>query len=278
VVYRECRVFATPIVFHTQSSVLSPAEWRDKLPNVTAPLPPHPPLESYYGEASHREGFVRNIFDDTAAWYDSTISFMSFGSGDRYRREAVARNGLQPGMKMLDVASGTGIVARAALEATKNDVDIVALDPSIGMMLAGRSKQSLRAVQGKAESLPVASASFDFLTIGFALRHFADLHTVFTECHRVLRPGGCLLILELTAPRSAAGRGLLGVYLGRVVPLYARLRSGNREAATLMRYYWDTIRTCVPPQTIISALEGAGFREVSRHVELAIFSEYRGSR
>ncbi|HYU25437.1 MAG TPA: class I SAM-dependent methyltransferase [Thermoanaerobaculia bacterium] len=241
-------------------------------------LPPHPPLENYYGDASHREGFVRTIFDDTAPWYDQTISFMSFGSGDRYRREAVVRNGLRPGMKMLDVASGTGVVARAALEVTKSDVDIVALDPSIGMLLAGKSKQSLATVQAKAESLPFASEHFDFLTIGFALRHFADLRGVFEECRRVLKPGGRLLILELTAPRSAPARAFLGLYLGRVVPFVARVRSGNREAGTLMRYYWDTIRTCVRPEAILQALAEAGFADVKRHVELGVFSEYSARR
>lgn len=245
---------------------------------MTTPLPPHPPLEDYYGDASQRERFVRGIFDDTAAWYDSTIAFMSAGSGDRYRREALLRNGLKPGMKMLDLASGTGVVARAALETTKNELDLVAVDPSAGMLLAGRRKQRLRTVQGTAESIPVASSSFDFLTIGFALRHFADLNVVFRECHRVLRPGGTLLILELTAPRSAAGRGLLGVYLGHLVPLYARWRSGRPDAAKLMRYYWDTIRTCVDPEAILSAMREAGFSGVSRHVELKVFSEYRGSK
>jgi len=243
---------------------------------MTAPLAPHPPLQDYYGDASKREGFVRTIFDDTAPWYDQTISFMSFGSGDRYRREAVVRNGLKAGMKMLDVASGTGVVARAALEATKNEVDIVALDPSIGMMRAGRA--TLDRVQAKAESLPLAAAQFDFLTIGFALRHFADLRAVFEECRRVLKPGGRLLILELTAPRSAPARAFLSVYLGRVVPFVARVRSGNREAGTLMRYYWDTIRTCVRPEAILQALGEAGFEDVKRHVELGIFSEYSARR
>ena len=239
-------------------------------------LAPHPPLENYYGDASKREGFVRTIFDDTAPWYDQTISFMSFGSGDRYRRVAVVRNGLQAGMRMLDVASGTGVVARAALEATKNDVDVVSLDPSIGMLRAGRS--SVDKVQAKAESLPMASNHFDFLTIGFALRHFADLRGVFDECRRVLKPGGRLLILELTAPRSAPARAFLGLYLGRVVPFVARVRSGNREAGTLMRYYWDTIRTCVRPEAILQALAEAGFEDVKRHVELGVFSEYSARR
>lgn len=243
---------------------------------MAAPLAPHPPLQDYYGDASKREGFVRTIFDDTAPWYDQTISFMSFGSGDRYRREAVLRHGLQPGMKMLDVASGTGVVARAALEATKNALDVVALDPSIGMLLAGRAK--LERVQAKAESLPVANERFDFLTIGFALRHFADLRAVFEECRRALKPGGTLLILELTAPQSGAARAFLGFYLGRVVPFVARVRSGNREAGTLMRYYWDTIRTCVRPEAILQALSEAGFTDVKRHVELGIFSEYSARR
>lgn len=241
---------------------------------MTQPLAPHPPLEDYYGEASQREGFVRDIFDDTAVWYDSTISFMSFGSGDRYRREALLRNGLTAGMDMLDVASGTGVVARAALEATGGNLSVVAVDPSVGMLLAGRPKRRLDAVQAKAESLPVASNSFDFLTIGFALRHFADLNAVFSECFRVLRPGGKLLILEVTAPRSAAARALLGVYLGRFVPFVTRVRSGNAEAATLMRYYWDTIRTCVRPEAIVAAICDAGLIDARRHVELAVFSEY----
>jgi demethylmenaquinone methyltransferase/2-methoxy-6-polyprenyl-1,4-benzoquinol methylase len=167
-------------------------------------------------------------------------------------------------------------VARAALEATKNAVDIVALDPSIGMMLAGRTK--LDRVQAKAESLPVASQRFDFLTIGFALRHFADLRGVFEECLRVLKPGGRLLVLELTAPKSAPARAFLGLYLGRVVPFVARVRSGNREAGTLMRYYWDTIRTCVRPEAILQAMTEAGFADVKRHVELGIFSEYSARR
>lgn len=234
-------------------------------------LPPHPVLGEYYGDASQRERFVRNIFDETAEWYDDIIGMLSFGSGNRYRKMALERAGLAPGMRMLDLATGTGVVARSAAGITK---DITASDASIGMLLAGRTKHQLRLVQNAGERLPFPDNSFDFLTIGFALRHFADLRGLFGELFRVLRPNGRVLILEITPPRSRAGYAVLRFHLGTVVPFLARLRSRSAEAEKLMHYYWDTIRSCVPPETILDALRGAGFTGTNRHVELGTFSEY----
>ena len=240
------------------------------------PLEPHPPLIAYYDDSSARQSFVRRIFDDTAAWYDSIESVLSLKSGARYRRDALTRAGLTRGMRMLDLATGTGIVARAATSIIPSR-DITAVDPSIGMMLAGRDKLELTVAQGAAEQLPFIADKFDFVAIGFALRHFADLRAVFSEVRRVLAPGGKVLILEITPPRSAAARGLLGFYMNRIVPTVAALISRKKEAATLMRYYWDTTRSCVPPETILSAMREAGFTAVERRVELAIFSEYTGT-
>ena len=107
-------------------------------------LPPHPVLGEYYGDASQRERFVRNIFDETAEWYDDIIGMLSFGSGNRYRKMALARAGLTPGMRLLDLATGTGVVARASAGVTDR---IVTSDASIGMLLAGRSKHHLPLVQ-----------------------------------------------------------------------------------------------------------------------------------
>jgi demethylmenaquinone methyltransferase / 2-methoxy-6-polyprenyl-1,4-benzoquinol methylase len=234
-------------------------------------LPPHPVLEEYYGEASQRERFVRNIFDETAEWYDDIIGMLSFGSGNRYRKMALQRAGLAPGMRLLDLATGTGVVARAAAAVTNR---ITASDASIGMLLAGRRKHHLQLVQNTGERLPFRDASFDLLTVGFALRHFADLRILFAELHRVLRPNGRVLILEITPPRSRLGYALLRFHLGRIVPLLTRLRSRSAEAEKLMHYYWDTIRSCVPPEAILDALGGAGFADAKRHVELGTFSEY----
>jgi demethylmenaquinone methyltransferase / 2-methoxy-6-polyprenyl-1,4-benzoquinol methylase len=239
-------------------------------------LIPHPPLRQFYDEPSRRESFVRDIFDDTAPWYDRTLAFMSFGTGQRYRRDALLRAGLRPGMRLLDIATGTGVVARAAAEVTNDGRDIVGLDPSIGMLTAGRAKRMFRNVQAASEDLPFAGASFDMITVGFALRHFADLDRVFGECARVLRPGGRLLILEITAPGSPVARTLLGAYLGGFVPALMGVVSMSARTARLMRYYWVTTRECVRPEAILEAMRRAGFAGVKRHVEAGVFSEYSG--
>ena len=240
------------------------------------PIAPHPPLTKFYGDPSHREEFVRDIFDETAPWYDWAIRFMSFGSGSWYRREALKRIGLTPGMKLLDLATGTGVVAHAAYQVLGDANAIAGIDPSIGMLTSGHAEGWK--VQGTAEQIAVRSESFDVLTIGFALRHFADLRGVFEECQRVLRPGGRILILEITAPESRIPRALLGAYMGGILPVAIRLRSRSANAAKLFRYYWETTRDCVRPEVILEALGQAGFVDAKRHVELGIFSEYSGKK
>ncbi|MGZ7040286.1 MAG: class I SAM-dependent methyltransferase [Thermoanaerobaculia bacterium] len=237
------------------------------------PLPPHPPLPQYYGDASQRQRFVREIFDETAVWYDGIVSMLSFGSGSRYRRAALARAGLHSSSRLLDLACGTQPVARAASGVTRT---ITGADPSIGMLLAGRSKMRLPLVQTGGERLPFRSGSFDLISVGFAMRHFADLHVVFDECRRVLAPGGRLLIMEITPPRSRIGASMLRFHMNRVVPAVTRIRTGSKEAKKLLHYFWDTIETCVPPESIMQALRDSKFADVKRHVELGIFSEYTG--
>lgn len=239
-------------------------------------LAPHPPLTSYYEDPSRREEYVRDIFDETAPWYDWATWFLSFGSGDWYRRRALERAGLAPGMKLLDLATGTGVVARPAAEITKDARAVIGMDASYGMLRSGKTQNPK--VQSPAETLPIRDASFDRISIGFALRHFADLDVVFRECRRVLKPGGRLLILEITAPESRLARAFLGAYMGRLAPLAIRLRSGSPRAAELFRYYWETTRDCVRPEVILDAMRNAGFEGAERRIEMGIFSEYSGTR
>ncbi len=145
------------------------------------PVVPHPPLRHFYRHSGERERFVSELFDGSAPWYDWAIAFLSFGSGNWYRRQVLTRTGLQKGDRVLDIATGTGVVARAAAAITGDPSSVIGLDPSIGMLVAGREKARFTNVQGKSERLPFRDASFDMITIGFALRHFADLGDVFRE-------------------------------------------------------------------------------------------------
>lgn len=242
------------------------------------PVAPHPVLTDYYRDETERRGRVNQLFDASARHYDWINRMMSLGSGRRYRREALLRAGLAPGQRLLDVGTGTGVIALLAQEIVGSQGEVVALDPSPGMLAVAHAAGVRNTVPGCAESLPFADARFDLLTMGYALRHVADLHATFTEYRRVLRPGAKLLILEITRPRPGLGYHLLKFYLKILVPLVTRLLRGSHEAQTLMRYYWDTIDRCVPPATILAALEAAGFEQVRRDVMLGMFSEYNAVR
>ena len=237
------------------------------------PVAPHPPLKEFYSGAAERERFVRELFDGSAPWYDWAIAFLSFGSGGWYRRQVLTRAGLKKGDRVLDIATGTGVVAREALPVAHS---VIGLDPSIGMLLAGREKATIANVQGTSERLPFRDRSFDLITIGFALRHFADLDRVFAECARVLRPNGRLLVLEITAPESRVRRAFLAAYMGGLVPVTAAVLTRRARVGKLLRYYWVTTRDCVRPDVILNAMRGAGFINAHRNISLGIFSEYSG--
>ncbi len=233
-------------------------------------------LTRYYGSAGGHAAFVADVFERAAPSYDRACTVMSLGSGRRYRRQALQRAGLGPGARLLDLGTGTGLVARAALEVVGGSGHVVGLDPSRAML--GQARRTLAAplVEGRAEALPFAEATFDLVSMGYALRHVADLGLVFRECRRVLRPGGTLVILEVTRPDSAAGRLLMRAYLQALLPLVMRVAPRGAEIGLMTRYYWETIDRCVPPGVILDLLRRSGFAEVARHVRAGWFSEYVG--
>jgi demethylmenaquinone methyltransferase/2-methoxy-6-polyprenyl-1,4-benzoquinol methylase len=108
--------------------------------------------------------------------------------------------------------------------------------------------------------------------MGYALRHADDLRLVFREYSRVLKPGGSVLLIEFAKPRSRVGYLAARLYLGTVVPALARIR--GRETAKMMRYFWETIESCVPPATILGALEAEGFVDAVKGGPLDLFAEY----
>lgn len=245
--------------------------------NTSSPIPvraPHIPLTDYYQTEQDRQAYLRQIFDDTAVDYDRIEAMLAWGSGSRYRREALMRGGLKAGMKVLDVGVGTGLVAAQACILVGDPALVTGVDPSPGMMAASKLPGTMVLLEGRAEALPFPDNHFDFLSMGYALRHIGDLSVAFVEFERVLKPGGRLCILEITKPQNRFGQWLLKNYMRGVIPLLTRCISKQKNTTTMWRYFWDSIEACVPPEQVLATLNAAGLTQVKRHLELGIFSEY----
>lgn len=252
---------------HWRMSQSSPPTDR---PDDSAARAPHPVLSRYYQRADERPKFLLDLFDGAAGYYDRLCGVMSFGSGQWYRGWVLRRAGLRPGMKLLDVATGTGLVARAAARVVRDPRAVVGVDPSGGMLRQARKSFWGGLTQGRIEELPFRDGLFDFVSIGYALRHAADLGVAFRECLRVLKPGGRLVVLEISRPPSPAMQTAIRVYLTRVLPFVLR----TAHARLLMQYYWETIDACVPPDVIMDVLRRSGFVDVRRKVWGSVQSEY----
>ena len=145
----------------------------EEQPDSPAALSPHRPLTEFYPASAERQGFVNGLFDEAAPDYDWVSAMMSFGSDQFYRRDALRKAGLEKEMKLLDVASGTGLMIKAALEIGVDPAQVTGVDPSRGMLAQNRehNPKTVTLLEGKGEALPCADASFDFVSMGYALRH-----------------------------------------------------------------------------------------------------------
>jgi demethylmenaquinone methyltransferase/2-methoxy-6-polyprenyl-1,4-benzoquinol methylase len=235
---------------------------------------PHPPLTRHYADTDGKPAFVRELFDAGAVHYDAVVDWGFLRSGSRYRRWALRRLGLKPGNNLLDVACGTGLVAVEASAILGGAKDITCLDPSEGMLAVARSRLKASFVVGCAEKMPFPDNSFDFVTMGYALRHVTSLEETFREFRRVLRPRGKLLVMEVTKPSGRMGAFFFRLYFGRIYPFLTQLFTRSRAARDMMVYFWETMDACVPPESVLEALRASGLAEVDRAKLLGFFSEY----
>ena len=239
---------------------------------------PIPLMPGYFSNAAEKGRFIANIFNDTAADYDRMERILGLGNGARYRGQALARAGLTAGMSVIDVAVGTGLVAREAVRITGDPRLVVGVDPSAGMLRNAKVPPGVRLVEGSAEAIPFPDADFDFLSMGYALRHITDLSVAFSEFRRVVKPGARICLLEITPPQSRIGHAILKAYMHVLVPAIGKLFATSVDTVKLWRYYWETIEACAPPENVIATLQACGFEDVSRQVKHGIFSEYQAVR
>src|SRR3954466_3077222 len=164
---------------------------------------------------------VRAMFDRIAGVYDLMNTVMTAGLHHRWRERAVDLARVGPGDRALDVATGTGDLA---LELAGRGAEVVGSDFSEGMLeVARRKAPALRWELGNALALPYADDDFDAATVGFGARNFSDLERGLAEMVRVVRPGGRVVVLEITTPQRPPLSTFFSLWFDRVVPLLGKL-------------------------------------------------------
>src|SRR5438552_6600246 len=135
-------------------------------PPMAESTPPHPVLEAYYPVAADRQSFVGELFDGAARHYNHIGRMLDLGSGSMYRRQALQRAGLRRGMRLLDVATGTGLLARGAVEILGDPRGVVGVDASGGMLRVARPALSGPLVRGLCDAMSFRVDPLDLVCVG----------------------------------------------------------------------------------------------------------------
>jgi demethylmenaquinone methyltransferase/2-methoxy-6-polyprenyl-1,4-benzoquinol methylase len=202
------------------------------------------------------EGQVRAMFDRIAGPYDLMNSVMTAGLHHRWRARAADLACVGPGSRALDVATGTGDLA---IELAGRGAEVVGSDFSEGMLdVARRKAGGIRWEHGNALALPYEDGSFDAATVGFGARNFSDLSRGLGEMARVVRPGGRVVVLEITTPQRPPLSTFFSLWFDRVVPLLGKL-AAEPEAYT---YLPSSVKRFPGPEALGAVLAGAGLTDV----------------
>jgi demethylmenaquinone methyltransferase / 2-methoxy-6-polyprenyl-1,4-benzoquinol methylase len=195
---------------------------------------------------------VRKMFDAIAPRYDLVNRIMTFRLDTRWRRRAVRDLALPPNSTVLDLAAGTGDLC---IDLRRAQLRPIAIDLSFGMLSNDRSNAPR--AQADILRLPMPSQSVDGIICGFALRNLVDLEVFFTECARVIRPGGRIALLDVGVPHNPLVRFGNNIYFGKVVPRIGALLSD----AAAYRYLPRSIAYLPDRSVLVAQLQRAGFAD-----------------
>lgn len=235
-----------------------------------------------YGDSGDKGEQVEQMFDNIAPTYDVLNHRLSGDIDKRWRRKAIAQLAPFRPQKLLDIATGTGDFALLAARMLQPQ-QLIGADISEGMMAVGRQKvqrQGLEKIisfrREDCMQLSFADGSFDAVTAAFGIRNFKDLDTCLRELHRVLRPGGHLSIVELSAPVRPPMSWFFKIYSHTLLPLYARMVSKDKSA---YRYLISSIEAFPQGEEMTQILRKAGFEQVTfRRLTFGVCTMYLATK
>jgi demethylmenaquinone methyltransferase/2-methoxy-6-polyprenyl-1,4-benzoquinol methylase len=229
-----------------------------------------------------KAGHVREVFDSVADNYDLMNDVMSAGMHRLWKRFAISMSGIQPGQQVLDLAGGTGDITRLLAPRVGKDGHVVLTDINAAMLARGRRRLLDHGISGNvtyaqvnAELLPFPDRSFDLVTIAFGLRNVTDKQRALEAIHRVLRPGGRLLVLEFSRPVSAL-KSAYDFYSFKILPRLGRLIAKDEDS---YRYLAESIRMHPDQNALLSMMQQAGFERCDYHnLSGGVVAVHRGYR
>jgi demethylmenaquinone methyltransferase/2-methoxy-6-polyprenyl-1,4-benzoquinol methylase len=225
----------------------------------------------------NKKGLVQNVFDQVYDQYDLMNDFMSLGVHRLWKKSLLNMMNPSSNQKLIDVACGTGDVAKIFLNYVNASSQVTCVDPNKGMIKKGKEKLSgfknLKWIISSAEKLPVIDNSFDFYTISFGLRNTKNLDKALTEAYRVLKPGGRYLCLEFSKIQNT---GLDFIYknYSKLIPSIGKLIVGEKEP---YEYLIKSIEKFVSQDELVDLMKKNGFEKCTyRNLSGGIVSIHSG--
>jgi ubiquinone/menaquinone biosynthesis methyltransferases len=209
---------------------------------------------------------VADVFHSVASKYDMMNDMMSFGIHRLWKRYTVEMSGVRAGQRVLDLAGGTGDLAMKFSRIVGPTGQVVLADINASMLEVGRKRLvdegivgNVEYAQVNAECLPFPDNHFDLITIAFGLRNVTDKDKALASMHRVLKPGGRLLVLEFSKPAVPGLSPLYDLYSFTMLPMMGKIIAGDSES---YRYLAESIRMHPDQETLKGMMENAGFDRV----------------
>ena len=232
---------------------------------------------------SEKQRRVRGVFDSVAGNYDLMNDLMSGGAHRLWKEFTLSLTGLHSGQRALDVAGGTGDLTTGLAKQVGKSGIVILSDINGAMLDEGRDRLidaglvgNVSCVLANAEKLPFADAQFDCVTIGFGLRNVTDKAAALRDMHRVLKPGGQLLVLEFSHPVLPFLKPLYDLYSFRVLPMLGKLIAKDEGS---YRYLAESIRMHPDQETLLGMLREAGLEDCRYHnLTGGIVAVHRGYR